>query len=1174
MVDVRGFNGGMNTDSAPELLPSGDYTYAMNITNGSEGITNLPGNNLLQGAPPPTNGSEWVCGAHFDKTRQRIIYFTFNATQNHRIIVVDVITEVHTVLFEDRADTGGSTIFNWGTDSQYNPNKIIKDIKIVYRDGVGDLVYFVDPLKRPLKFNISTLPTLAATNDVIFDYFKVIKAPPTSQPICNYFDATGRSINNLRKKLFQFKYRFVFDDDEKSVWSAISKVPLPTKSNDEAYYADGTKSNAINVSIQTGAKNIKKIEIAGRVNIESVWSDFFLIETVNKSQLSLSNNSTYQYSFFNDGSYIPIDIEEGNLLFDYVPDEANALELANGNTLVYGGIKEGLPRLGNFDVTTSIVETTPAIPGSVTFIETSFNNELFDPTAPPYTYYNTQQVIELTGTVNQGDKISFSFSIYRSNPLDINNLTPLFEPPINYTVTSGQTLYDAIVSIRNLINSTSSLIEAYIDFFSGNLVILRIQTLNSGEDYFISGTFTGGGLTFNFEAFTGATGNSTDSISTLKWKGRYKYGLIYYSKDGKTNGVYIGNNKNLTVDIPEYKEILGQPKVFTVQMNINHAPPSWASYYHVVRTRELTSSFSKFFITKATILSETSNTPAPYIYLNIQNLSLHGQEVPASATIINYSATSFVKGDRVRIIKNMTSSSVAVGQKDYEILGVLAKGGTDIHLKLPFVAGMNISFNINDKYLIEILRPAPVISDETENVYYEIGERFDVVNDINGNPIHNGSFQNQIIGAGVQPAIIRLTDGDYYTRLRKLVTDSFGGSAQYTEYTCMDSNFSDFWESGVWSQGRSVVIDETARPQYFPALLRFSNSYLQGSNINNLNRFYPENQEEADNSFGDILRLKTRENFIRMFQRYKVGMIPIYRSIIVDNAQSSQVALSEKLLNKPNYYSGEYGIDKYGSSLVSTDYGDYFTDTLNRAIIRVSLDGVTNISDTFNLADWANSNINIDTYGYGCFNYENRNVIMLIGSVDPDTNVITNNIVAYSESDKKFESFYGFTKAQAMLFINGLIYTLYVDPTFQVNQGWHLYRHDSLTRNNFYGQQQSSTVSTVFNGNFQLKKTYTAIEELANGLWTVNLSTGPLTNQITNLVAADFQKPVGNTTFDSKENKFNATIKRDTTSPGGKYLGTQMKGLYAQVQLNNAFTTPQRLISVSLKYIQSPLTNM
>ncbi len=362
MIDLRRYTGGLNLDTAAEFLPQGDYIDALNVSVGSEGVEKILGTTEIQSIVNPSNGTNWVCGSHFDKTRQKVYYFIFNSQQFHTIVSIDVPTLTSTILFQDKTNTGGTSILNWGTDASYNPNKIIKDIKVIYRDNGGDLVYFIDPLKRPLKFNTSTLPTLSSTNDVILDYFKVIKAPPVSQPICSYYDASGRSVNNLRKKLFQFKSRFIYDDDEKSVWSAVSKVPLPTKANDDAYYADGTKSNAIYVGVQTGDKNIKKIEVAGRVNIDSVWSDFFLIDTINKSQLSISDNSTYQYSFFNDGSYVPIDIEEGNLLFDYVPDEANALELANGNTLVYGGIKEGLPRLSNFDVDTSTIESTPAIP--------------------------------------------------------------------------------------------------------------------------------------------------------------------------------------------------------------------------------------------------------------------------------------------------------------------------------------------------------------------------------------------------------------------------------------------------------------------------------------------------------------------------------------------------------------------------------------------------------------------------------------------------------------------------------------------------------------------------------------------------------------------------------------------------------------------------------------------
>lgn len=169
MIDVRGFNGGMNQDASPELLPKNDYTYAMNIGNGSEGITNLLGNRLPTGFPPNINpGGEWVCGAFFDKVRQRIIYFTNHERGTHRIIsylVPSIGNEngSYVVLFEDF-----NGVFSyWDVSPQYEPNLLIKDIKVIHRDFEGDLYYFVDPKKKLLKFNYNTILTYKTSNNAL-----------------------------------------------------------------------------------------------------------------------------------------------------------------------------------------------------------------------------------------------------------------------------------------------------------------------------------------------------------------------------------------------------------------------------------------------------------------------------------------------------------------------------------------------------------------------------------------------------------------------------------------------------------------------------------------------------------------------------------------------------------------------------------------------------------------------------------------------------------------------------------------------------------------------------------------------------------------------------------------------------------------------------------------------
>jgi hypothetical protein len=1397
MVDIRGFNGGLNTDSSPELLPNGDYTYAYNITNGSEGITNLLGNRLLEGVAAPTVGNDWVCGAHFDKTRQRIIYFTHNSSGYHRIISVDVNTQVHTILFENnigqnpvtqtfteskqikiyepilppplpnfpgffgiiivqganlnlssgalitisgsvsnnksfvvqffqyvfntttnqfenqisinqdpigslvpeegtfnitysREISVSSSVFDWPLSAHYDPNYLIKDIKVIHREYEGDLIYFIDPNKMLLKFNYDTLLNNGYGPNPRIDYFKVIKAPPKDIISVDVVDDSNYKINNLYKKLFQFKYRYVYDDNEKSVWSAISKIAYPTKSTDALYNALSNVQNAIDLIFQTGDINVAKIEIAGRVNIEDNWSDFFLVDTLVKERDNVSDNTVYTYKFRNDSVYTPIDIQESNLLFDYVPDEANALELANGNTLVVGGIKDGYDR----DISLDVILTNVSNLDSPAVLSTLKADVVNDTNTGPFTgksfplafWFNPRIAgrIIFSETTQVGDIITVTLSGYNKEAWEdffgVKYTTRTFNDSWSVTVLPGWGIPDIINAFINHPNN-----GAYGAWnVSGAQNARDVKAFGDPSPTQVAqpNTLYFGAFIVDFEdgrewVFNSATVSikrsfsfgQSDVFPTYKWNGVYKFGLVYYSKDGKTNGVFT--NPQMTLRTSSYNTdydwtIFGSPKIIpeneTAQLYIGHEPPEWADYYHIVRTKELSCDFSLM------ALSVDVERVGAYVYLDIQNIIDTNNASKETSKVVNYNSTTFVDGDRVRILKKYDKVTKAViweasQPKDFLDLPILSvePRNSRLSLKLPNVDTSTnpniITMSDNDILVLEIYRPAKVLSDE-DLVYYEIGYKYNVLTDSSGNKYHDGqnivnnivvesysitapsavtflsatgsvsitnaslitglsvgdtitisgsSFNDGTYGIagfirgstliifffqGVEDEfdttpnitinklanlnkpyayINMFGDGDYYYKTRTMICDKT--TTNFGPFFVAEKNFSETYLSAVWSQGRPLIVDENIKEEYYPSMLRFSQSYIYGTNINNISRFYPNNFEEADASFGDILRLKTRENFIRMFQRYKVGMIPIYRQIIIDNAQSSQVALSERLLNKPNYYSGEYGIDKYGSSLVSTDYGDYFIDTNNKAIVRVSLDGITNISDTNNLSAWANQNIKEHSYGYGCFNYENRNVIMLIGEIDSSTLLSVNNIVAYSEPDKKFESFYGFTKAESILFINGFIYSLYVNNTALINKGWHLYIHDSQTRNNFFGEQQSSSISTVFNGGLQAKKTYTAIEELSNGLWTGSIATGPLTNQLTSLSTADFQKVVGAFVINSKENKFNATIKRDENSAGGKYLGIPMKGLYAQVALTNSLTTEQRLISVSLKYITSPLTN-
>lgn len=1083
MVERKLLNGRLNFDASGYFVPEGDYSDANDIRITPRGLISMEGNRLF--SDYYTAPGYWCACSYKDNTRRRVYAILCSEDQKHRFIYCDLDSLSITQMFENITDTNNVDIFGWNTGGAFDPSKAMKGMRIIHKDAGGDMIYFIDPNNVPLKFNDVTFSLSGYGTSPTLEMFKVIKYPPPTPLSAVYDDDATRSVNNLKKKLFQFRYQYVYTDDETSVWSAISKIPLPPKVDDQEYYLSGTKANVIRIVIPTGIKTVKQIKIAARVNIGSVWSDFFLIDTVDKTLLSISDNTNYSYDFFNDGSYNSVDVDESGLLFDYVPDKTNALEIADGRVLVYGGITEGLDKEINTNVTVEITTAGSTLSGggNMTINDTNLDDV----------------VITISGTPNIGE--IFKLTV-RSDDSAFAHAPETF----NYTVQSGDNSTNVAAGLVALINNSLWVVSTS----SGAVIHLYGRPGN-----FIIGV-TG------YVDTSAASAGVDDSVSAHKWKGRYKYGFSYYRNDGKTNGVYVPITQELTIDIPAYSEVTGAAQTAVITLNINHAPPSWADYYHIVRTKELTALKSIFWVTSG------CGENGGYSYLNISNFTTHAADFPTTAATLNY---SFSEGDRVRIIRRMTATPTVLDNYDFEILGVVTDpptlaAGKYIKIKKTTSTstyGLDIATNL---FYIEIYSPAPILK-ENLNVFYEIGEKYSIYIDSNGNRSHIGKSQNQIQGTGSAAAIIKITDGDYYLRSRKLTV---GATGTFQSYFAMDVNFSDGYLSAVHNEGRALVIDDTIKEQFYPGLIRFGLPYLSGSSTNNLSRFYPANQKECNATYGAILNMKSRENFIRVFQRYKISMMPVYRQMIYDASGTQTVGLSSQVLSNPDYYVGDFGIDKYGLSLVSTDFGDYFLDDINNALVRVSNDGITNISDTYNAKIWSNANILANYSGFGGFHYEDRLVFMAI----VDDNGDVQNVISFSEYDKGFNSKHSFTNAENILFIDGFLWT------FKGGLPW---VHDRYNCN-YYNVQYNPNVTVTFNKGIDFKKNYVSVGTVSNRKWgcpEILTSSG----QNSELWIDDFRM---------REDGYHAALLRDMASPKGLLRGDPLKGNWISVKFQAGYS--------------------
>ena len=74
--------------------------------------------------------------------------------------------------------------------------------------------------------------------------------------------------------------------------------------------------------------------------------------------------------------------------------------------------------------------------------------------------------------------------------------------------------------------------------------------------------------------------------------------------------------------------------------------------------------------------------------------------------------------------------------------------------------------------------------------------------------------------------------------------------------------------------------------------------------------------------------------------------MPILTQIVKDSANNPLQANTDVLINKIQYYAGDYGIGDASTSLAWNNFADYFVDNYRGVVCRLSQDGITPISIT------------------------------------------------------------------------------------------------------------------------------------------------------------------------------------------------------------------------------------
>jgi len=1300
-IENKIFNGIMNYDDPNDVLPSRHHKSANNMifrgNAGSMRAEGLNGTRLVANSLLPS-GTNQTIGAHHDSLGNRLIFFNYNSSGNHGIYIYNTLLSTFQTLIVVGSSTDGDIL-------GFNPTSPITSIDIIYGDpGDGDILYFVDSLKRPTNLNITRY--LNNTYTLIKrSFIDVIKAPPSMPIKCAYENDYNITVNNLKNSLFQFIYRFVYDDNQKSVWSSGSIVPLPYEPFSQTIDNNRFYNARISLYLQTGGANIKKIEIAMRQAGDNATSDYYLIDSLDKSALSITSSTIYRYVFYNDGLYNIVDTAEQILLFDYVPDEANSMVLLNGNIPAYAGIKEGYDLFNSLTTATSssvdlLNEVNgvlfAAIQGDDDSMGTGNNLTLYlsgvgtnDINGNATSLYNSYLTFNVQALNSSGTRVDFSYS----TGADTNAILSLFSSLQSAAVAAGFT---------------------YVS-----------QTLNS-----ITFSLTGFKLLGGYLALDKSL-TSLNKISSLEYTNQYQanydYGIAYYDKNGKTNGVIT----NLAANI---KTVTAQAalgyKLPTNTLSIAHRPPLWAEYFNFVVSSNLTYNTSLYWVSARTFADAQPTNGNQYAYIDVSNIADYNLGYTSADGKVNSSVYySFAPGDRVRFIKriaaNGTQTLLTAQQYDYEIAGIsnvfsgvgLSQEGTFLKIKYPTAdIGGDFAFGADNfnNYEIFIYNYAKHQS-EKDIAYYEIGRRRKV-----GNPFTNTAYhicKDQVQSSSAPsgtPGVETIIAGDFFGRYRNVPCSSkyliaapnhgidqfatietvvspavsnssftlanqpygpiyvspssyptyanndclyksnvavmtqvrfkatisvidyaqgFGFSLYavvcanvvpfptkslikfyqhngvpvnttftfdvdytvdvppngkvwfginnetavslnaigYSDFTidlqvvnniqifAIENTATDSYQIRLNSYSRPLIEDVNAKREYKSTLLRYGNPKQEGTNINNSNRFYPNNYDEFDRKFGSVVRMVSRQKNVRIFQERRCGTIGIYSKFIKNNSGANELIVSDTILSSNNiqYYDGDFGIGNQAASLTSSSFVDYFVDPVMGYILRLSNDGITPISQLYKMQTFAGNQIpkylNNVAYtggGYakvlGAFNFskdkEGQYISVYQGSADASILPYT---LSFNEQKNAFTSFYKFVPDWIINFNNTL-------ATFK---GGNLYIHDSTTYNNFYGTQYNSDITFVFNEKNVVKKDFNFLTIDSSAQYTLPSITTSL-GQVSNLVASD---------FDNQEGLYHGALMKDSNSLGGIINGDYLKGTWIETKLQQ--DSPSNLVYLSGLYL-------
>ena len=248
--------------------------------------------------------------------------------------------------------------------------------------------------------------------------------------------------------------------------------------------------------------------------------------------------------------------------------------------------------------------------------------------------------------------------------------------------------------------------------------------------------------------------------------------------------------------------------------------------------------------------------------------------------------------------------------------------------------------------------------------------------------------------------------------------------------------------------------------------LIYSGIYNTTTSTNQLNQFIAAEKitKEINPEYGSIQKLYARNSDLVALCEDKVLRILSKKDAVFNADGNTNLTATSNVLGQTIPFAGDYGISNNPESFAVDSYRIYFADKQRGAVLRLSMDGLTPISD-YGMKDYFKDNLKLTTSILGSYDASKDEYnITLKGS--------SSTTVSYSEQVKGWSSFKSFIPEQALSVANNYYSISNQNGTTNSKVWWH---HQTALANNFYGAQYYSDVTLLLNQSPGVVKTYKTI---------------------------------------------------------------------------------------------------